>query len=108
MDYMIKARTYVEVDGKMIYGDWTEEIPVHTKEFLQYVKGIEPTCQTEGSIPYWIGKSTGILYADESQETILAPEEIILPKLEHIYEDQTDADGNVIRVCINCGEIEGE
>ena len=105
LDYMVKARTYVEVNGQKIYGDWTDEIPVHTKEFLQKVNGKDATCQSEGNITYWLGKSTGTYYQDETEDIILNPEDVIIPKLDHDYEEQTDETGNTILVCKNCGEI---
>ena len=101
-DYMIKARTFVEVNGVKSYGEWTPEIPVHTKELTTTVKGKNATCQAEGNILHLIGKSTGNIYQDESQTVILSPEDVIIPKLDHEFVRQTDATGATVLVCKKC------
>lgn len=65
---------------------------------------VEPTCQAEGSIEYWICDVCGLYFASADGSKSITAAETVLPKTEHSWSEdyQSDVTGHWHK-CSSCG-----
>ena len=78
---------------------------------VAYYPEVPATCHEAGTMAYYQCSSCNTYFADQGLSTILTWEQILIPRLEHDYTDNTTvvpptctADGYTLHTCKLCGE----
>ena len=80
---------------------------------LQYVDGVEATCETDGQSPYWLCDRCGKLFGDKDGQNEITAESIVIKATDHVWGDwavtkaatETE-EGEESRSCSKCGKTE--
>ena len=91
----------------------TNVIPATGKHTLEHVEAVDPKCEEEGNIEYWVCTGCGKYYSDEEATTEIDKEDTVVAALGHDWSEWEEVkapteydDGEESRECGRCGEKE--